>query len=56
VGTSGVAELDEGALNLAMAGSYLPAAAGDKAAPGTLMFRVKFEQADAFDPARGPAQ
>ena len=54
VGTSGVAELDEGALSLAMAGSYVPAAAGDKAAPGLLMFRVKFEQPDAFDPAHSP--
>ena len=51
-GTSGVAELDEGALNLAMAGSYVPAAAGDKPAPGTMMFRVKFEQSDASAPAR----
>ena len=47
-GTSGVAELDEGALNLAMAGKYVPAAAGDKGAAGTLMYRVKFEQKDAF--------
>jgi TonB family protein len=52
VGTSGVAELDEGALNLAMAGSYIPMATGDKGAPGTLMFRVKFEQTDAFDASR----
>lgn len=45
VGTSGVAELDEGALDLAMAGSYVPAAgAGDKPKAGTIMFRVKFEQ------------
>jgi TonB family protein len=44
VGTSGVAELDEGALNLAMAGSYVPAAGpGDKPKAGALMFRVKFE-------------
>jgi TonB family protein len=54
VGTSGVAELDEGALSLAMAGSYVPAAAGDKGAPGLLMFRVKFEQPAAFDPAHTP--
>ncbi|MEJ1966605.1 MAG: TonB family protein [Gammaproteobacteria bacterium] len=50
-GTSGVADLDEGALNLAMAGSYIPGAAGDKGAPGTMMFRVKFEQQDAFEAA-----
>jgi TonB family protein len=55
-GTSGVAELDEGALNLAMAGSYVPAAAGGKAVPGTLMFRVKFEQAEAFEPAARQGQ
>lgn len=48
-GTSGVARLDEAALDLAMAGSYVPAAgAGDKATAGTMMFRVKFEQPDAF--------
>lgn len=51
-GTSGVADLDEGALNLAMAGSYVPGSAGDKGAPGTMMFRVKFEQKDAFDQVR----
>jgi TonB family protein len=49
-GTSGVAELDEAALNLAMAGSYVPAAGpGDKPTAGTLMFRVKFEQPGFFD-------
>ena len=49
VGTSGVAELDDGALKLAMAGRYVPGAgAGDKGTAGTLMFRVKFEQPDAF--------
>jgi TonB family protein len=48
-GTSGVARLDESALDLAMAGNYVPAAgAGDKPTAGTLMFRVKFEQPDAF--------
>jgi TonB family protein len=49
-GTSGVSELDEGALNLAMAGRYIPAAGpGDKPVAGTLMFRVKFEQPGFFD-------
>jgi TonB family protein len=48
-GTSGVARLDEAALDLAMAGNYVPAAgAGDKATAGTMMFRVKFEQPDPF--------
>ncbi|MEJ0035532.1 MAG: energy transducer TonB [Gammaproteobacteria bacterium] len=48
-GTSGVAELDEGALKLAMAGKYAPGAgAGDKPVAGSLTFRVKFEQPDAF--------
>ena len=49
-GTSGVAQLDEGALDLAMAGSYVPGAGpGDKPVGGTLMFRVKFEQPDVFN-------
>jgi len=48
-GTSGVARLDESALDLAMAGSYVPAAgAGDKPKDGIMLFRVKFEQPDAF--------
>jgi TonB family protein len=48
-GTSGVAWLDESALELAMAGSYVPAAGpGDKPKEGILLFRVKFEQPDAF--------
>lgn len=51
-GTSGVARLDESALDLAMAGSYVPAAgAGDKPKEGILLFRVKFEQPDAFGSA-----
>lgn len=44
VGTSGAAELDEGALRLAMAGKYVPGEAGDKPTPGMLTFRVRFEQ------------
>jgi TonB family protein len=53
VGTSGVAELDEGALSLAMAGSYAPGAGADgKPVAGTMMFRVKFEQPGVFDSAR----
>ena len=52
-GTSGVAQLDDGALDLAMAGSYVPAAGpGDKPTAGTLMFRVKFEQPDPFGTPR----
>lgn len=52
-GTSGVAELDDGALKLAMAGRYVPAAgAGDKGTAGTMMFRVKFEQPDPFNVAK----
>jgi TonB family protein len=48
-GTSGVAQLDESALDLAMAGSYVPAAgAGDKPKEGILLYRVKFEQPDPF--------
>jgi TonB family protein len=48
-GTSGVGQLDEGALDLAMAGSYVPAAGpGDKPVASTMMFRVKFEQPDLF--------
>jgi TonB family protein len=51
-GTSGVARLDESALDLAMAGTYVPGAgAGDKATAGTLLFRVKFEQPGVFDGA-----
>lgn len=51
-GTSGVARLDEAALDLAMAGSYVPAAAADgKPTAGTMLFRVKFEQPDAFGSA-----
>ena len=51
-GTSGVAQLDESALDLAMAGTYVPGAgAGDKPTAGTLLFRVKFEQPDAFGAA-----
>jgi TonB family protein len=53
VGTSGVAELDDGALKLAMAGRYVPGAgAGDKGTAGTMMFRVKFEQPDPFNTAK----
>ncbi len=52
-GTSGVAQLDESALDLAMAGSYVPAAGpGDKPTAGTVLFRVKFEQPDVFNSAR----
>jgi TonB family protein len=52
-GTSGVAELDDGALKLAMAGRYVPAAgAGDKGTAGTMLFRVKFEQPDPFNAAK----
>ncbi len=48
-GTSGVAELDDGALNLAMAGTYVPAAgAGDKGTAGTMMFRVRFQEPEVF--------
>jgi TonB family protein len=53
VGTSGVAELDEGALKLAMAGKYVPAAGpGDKGVAGSMMFRIKFEQPDPFHSAK----
>ena len=41
--TSGSAALDSAALNLALLGRYLPALKDGKAAPGTLLFRVKFE-------------
>jgi len=48
-GTSGVAELDDAALNLAMAGTYVPAAgAGDKGTAGTMLFRVKFQEPEVF--------
>jgi TonB family protein len=48
-GTSGVAELDDGALKLAMAGRYVPAAgSGDKGVAATMLFRVRFEQPDPF--------
>jgi TonB family protein len=48
-GTSGVAELDDAALNLAMAGNYVPAAgAGDKGTAGTMLFRVRFQEPEVF--------
>jgi TonB family protein len=41
--SSGVKELDEAALKLAMDGHYVPAAQGDKAVPGSFVFRVRFQ-------------
>jgi periplasmic protein TonB len=42
-GTSGVRDLDQGALALAMDGSYAPGSKDGKAVPGELMFRINFE-------------
>jgi TonB family protein len=41
--SSGSRELDEAALNLALVGRYRPGSEGDKAVPGSLVYRVKFE-------------
>ena len=43
VTSSGAKDLDQAALALAMAGRYVPAAAGDQGVPGSLKFRIRFE-------------
>lgn len=44
--SSGDPTLDKGALDLAMAGHYVPGSKGGQAVPGELRFRVKFELED----------
>ena len=44
--SSGDRTLDQGALELAMAGSYVPGSKDGKAIPGEMKFRVKFELQD----------
>lgn len=42
-GTSGARDLDQGALDLAMAGRYVPASVAGKAKAGELTYRIRFE-------------